>query len=148
MTSMPAISMPFKSDDLSTDPVLPEGCVPGYLAKNGGMDIPVIWVDFPLRSPQDPFHFSSAHKWTIVTIINWFAFFTTFEMSSYSISVGSMVKDVGGTTLQTAVGMSLYGWGFAVGQLVLAPITEEYGRYRIMIISVMVYTVLHLMMTL
>ncbi|WWC61559.1 uncharacterized protein I303_104143 [Kwoniella dejecticola CBS 10117] len=111
-------------------------------------DLPVIWVDFTPGSPNDPFHFSSTRKLVIMSLVLFFAFITTWEMSSYSISGNSLRSDLRVSQVQTALGLSLYGWGFAVGPLVLAPITEEYGRYLVMIISVVCYTLLHIMLAL
>nr|KIR47627.1 drug transporter [Cryptococcus bacillisporus CA1280] len=108
-------------------------------------DLIVIWVDFPPQSPEDPFHFSSSRKVIIMILVLFFAFITTWEMSSYSISTSSMRRDFGVPEVDAALGLSLYGWGFAVGPLVLAPITEEYGRYLVMVVSVVSYTILHLM---
>lgn len=99
-------------------------------------------------------------------LVLFFAFITTWEMSSYSISTSSMRRDFGVPEVDAALGLSLYGWvggrtalricdmltlfpqGFAVGPLVLAPITEEYGRYLVMVVSVVSYTILHLMLSL
>ncbi|AFR92141.1 drug transporter [Cryptococcus neoformans C23] len=111
-------------------------------------DLIVIWVDFPPQSPEDPFHFSSSRKVIIMILVLFFAFITTWEMSSYSVSTSSMRRDFGVPEVDAALGLSLYGWGFAVGPLVLAPITEEYGRYLVMVVSVVSYTILHLMLSL
>lgn len=48
------------------------------------------------------------------------------------------------TDLQAATGVSLYGWGFAIGPLCLAPISEEFGRYWTYVAAVLLYALCHL----
>lgn len=59
-----------------------------------------------------------------------------------------MCAELGCGRIQGAAGLSLYAWGFGIAPLVLAPLSEEYGRKWSYIIAVVVFTVLHLMMTL
>lgn len=73
-------------------------------------DLIVIWVDFPPQSPEDPFHFSSSRKVIIMVLVLFFAFITTWEMSSYSVSTSSMRRDFGVPEVDAALGLSLYGW--------------------------------------
>ncbi|WWC89634.1 uncharacterized protein L201_004559 [Kwoniella dendrophila CBS 6074] len=160
ITSSNAVSVPNQSTT-----VLPSGCSFGPIHRFSkhnatlvtpasvpcppdAQDLPVIWVDYPPNSPQDPFHFSKFRKIIIMVLTLFFAFITTWEMSSYSISSSSLREDLDVPQIDTALGLSLYGWGFAVGPLVLAPITEEYGRYLVMIVSVVCYTLLHILMAL
>ncbi|WWC63027.1 uncharacterized protein I303_105626 [Kwoniella dejecticola CBS 10117] len=104
----------------------------------------VIWVDFPTASKENPFFFSKRRKLGIMAVALFFANITAFETSSYSIGIPSMRRDLGATALQAATGISLYGWGFAIGPLALAPLTEEFGRYWMYIGSIASYTLVHL----
>ncbi|OCF57017.1 hypothetical protein L486_05874 [Kwoniella mangroviensis CBS 10435] len=107
-------------------------------------EVRVIWVDFPPGSQENPFFFSKRRKLGIMAVALFFANITAFETSSYSIGIPSMKRDLGATDLQAAAGISLYGWGFAIGPLAIAPLTEEFGRYWMYIISILTYTLCHL----
>ena len=59
-----------------------------------------------------------------------------------------MTRDLGNTALEAAAGLALYAWGFGIAPMVLAPLSEEYGRKWTYVIAVVIFTVLHLMLTL
>ncbi|WWC88263.1 uncharacterized protein L201_003170 [Kwoniella dendrophila CBS 6074] len=106
--------------------------------------VKVIWVDFPHKSKENPFYYSKWRKLGIMAVALFFANITAFATSSYSIGIPSMRNDLGATQLQAATGVSLYGWGFAIGPLAIAPITEEFGRYWMYIGSIFFYALFHL----
>ena len=108
----------------------------------------VIWVDFPPGDPANPLCFSKGKKLAIVGVAVYFTGITAYATSSYSIGIPSMCAELGCDRIQGAAGLALYAWGFGIAPLVLAPLSEEYGRKWSYIIAVMVFTVLHLMMTL
>lgn len=108
----------------------------------------LIWVDFPSGSPSNPFHFSPRRKMAIVAVATYFTGITAYSTSAYSIGVPSMTAELGNTALQAAAGLALYAWGFGIAPMVLAPLSEEYGRKWTYIIAVAIFTVLHLMLTL
>jgi hypothetical protein len=108
----------------------------------------IIWVDFPPGDPANPLCFTKGKKLAIVGVAVYFTGITAYATSSYSIGIPSMCAELGCTRIQGAAGLSLYAWGFGVAPLVLAPLSEEYGRKWSYIIAVVVFTVLHLMMTL
>ena len=71
---------------------------------------PIIWVDFPLKSKENPFYFSRRRKWITLGIALYFAHVTALQTSAFSIGFGSMQRDLGMTDLQAAAGVALYGW--------------------------------------
>ncbi|RXK37531.1 hypothetical protein M231_05252 [Tremella mesenterica] len=105
-------------------------------------EIRIIWVDFPPQSTKDPFHFPVWRKTAIVCVASFFTLFTAFSVSGYSIGIESMSRDLGCTTLQAQVGLGLYAWGFGIAPLVLAPISEEFGRRWAYLVAIVMYTVL------
>ncbi|WRT66787.1 uncharacterized protein IL334_003750 [Kwoniella shivajii] len=146
---------------MSTAVTLPPGCTYGpslRLTPRGvvsrqlstpsaacdGEDVRIIYVDFPLGSSENPFFFSRRRKLGIMLVALFYAMITAYETSSYSIGAPSMQRDLHATDLQAASGVSLYGWGFAIGPLMLAPLTEEFGRYWIYMGSILSYTLVHL----
>jgi hypothetical protein len=71
---------------------------------------PIIWVDFPLKSKENPFYFSRRRKWITLGIALYFAHVTALQTSAFSIGFGSMQRDLNMTDLQAAAGVALYGW--------------------------------------
>jgi hypothetical protein len=71
---------------------------------------PIIWVDFPFKSKENPFYFSRRRKWITLGIALYFAHVTALQTSAFSIGFGSMQRDLGMTDLQAAAGVALYGW--------------------------------------
>ncbi|KAL7418993.1 hypothetical protein Q5752_006677 [Cryptotrichosporon argae] len=109
---------------------------------------PVIWVGFAPRSRENPFLFPTARKVAITAVAVFFTFITAFTTSAYEMGETSMCAELGCTRLQVEAGLGLYCWGFAMFPLVLAPISEELGRRWTYAAAVVVYWLLHLMMTL
>lgn len=108
----------------------------------------IIWVDFPPGDPANPLCFTKRKKLAIVGVAVYFTGITAYATSSYSIGIPSMCAELGCDRIQGAAGLALYAWGFGVAPLVLAPLSEEYGRKWSYIVAVVVFTILHLMMTL
>ncbi|WVR06701.1 hypothetical protein IAU60_003733 [Kwoniella sp. DSM 27419] len=135
--------------------VLPAGCTYGPTLGMIGRkvvsqpteetdQVPVIWVDFPPNSQENPFSFTRRRKIVIMCVALFFANITAYQTSAYSAGFDSMKRDLGMTNLQASAGVSLYGWGFALGPLALAPLTEEFGRYWMYIGSIGTYMLCHL----
>ncbi|ORX34977.1 major facilitator superfamily domain-containing protein [Kockovaella imperatae] len=137
----------------------PRGIVSGIPKSNGtverssgltdgveapGQPVKVIWVEFPPGSPDNPFSYTRRRKIAIMFCALFFAFCTALQGAAYAQGIPSMTRDLGTTEIEALAGVSLYPWGFALGPLVLAPITEEYGRYWAYVGAVAVYTLLHL----
>jgi hypothetical protein len=84
--------------------------IPGQDLPDNAEACPIIWVDFPLKSRENPFYFSRRRKWVTMAIALYFAHVTALQTSAYSIGFGSMQRDLGMTNLQAAAGVALYGW--------------------------------------
>lgn len=137
----------------------------GQLEPERHEPVRAIWVDFPAVSPENPFFFSRKRKRAIVGVAVFFTAITAYTTSAYSIGIPSMCRDLGCTDLQGMAGIGLYAFvrstrllesffsmltvqGFGIAPLVLAPLSEEYGRKWTYVIAVAVFTILHFMMTL
>lgn len=107
----------------------------------------LIWVDFPTGSPANPFHFSRGRKLAIVAVATYFTGMSAYSTSAYSIGIPSMVAELGNNQLSSAAGLALYAWGFGIAPMILAPLSEEYGRKWTYFIAVFLFTILHLMLT-
>ncbi|WOO80564.1 Efflux pump atB [Vanrija pseudolonga] len=132
-------------------PSLPEGCAYGTLAKvdgDGKEAETVIWVEFAPGSRDNPFFFSKWRKVSITACATFFTFMTAYTTTAYSISEESMCRDLGCNNLQFASGIALYAWGFGIAPLMLAPLSEEFGRRWTYATACFLFFILHLMMSL
>ncbi|TXT07257.1 hypothetical protein VHUM_03427 [Vanrija humicola] len=134
-------------------PALPEGCSYGTLTKasSDGKEAAgetVIWVEFAPGSRENPFFFSKWRKVSITACATFFTFMTAYTTTAYSISEESMCRDLHCTNLQFASGIALYAWGFGIAPLMLAPLSEEFGRKWTYATACFLFFILHLMMTL
>lgn len=114
------VDRPHIPTSLKSIETLPPGCKYGHLPistddeTRGGIDglegTPVIWVDFPIGSPDNPFSFKPLRKKLIVIVAVFYTFMTAFASSSYFIGAGSMKADLGINQIQMASGLALYAW--------------------------------------
>ncbi|KIR24797.1 drug transporter [Cryptococcus deuterogattii 99/473] len=88
----------------------------------------IIWVSFPPNSPHNPFFFSRGRKLGITAVATCFTLLTSVNVSAYSIGEISMCRDLGISTETAAVGLGIYCFGFAITPMILAPLSEEFGR--------------------
>lgn len=56
----------------------------------------------------------------------------------------SMIRDLNCTQFQATIGLSLYALGFGVTPLLTAPLSEEFGRQPLYIVSGIVFMLMHL----
>ncbi|KAK5074222.1 hypothetical protein LTR64_006632 [Lithohypha guttulata] len=96
--------------------------------------------------PEKPLNWSKRKKWTNVLIIGFLTLLTPFGSSMFAPGVPDMMEDFHSTnvTLASFV-VSVYVLGYACGPLVIAPMSELYGRvpvYNICTFWFLVWTVL------
>ncbi|KAK8847392.1 hypothetical protein IAR55_005250 [Kwoniella newhampshirensis] len=108
----------------------------------------IIWVDFPASSPQNPFFFAQSRKYAITAVATFFTLLTSVNVGAYSISEESMKADLHLSDVLTAGGLGIYCFGFAITPLLLAPLSEEFGRKWTYVVAVGIYLLGHLMMAL
>lgn len=103
----------------------------------------VIWVDFPAHDPEDPFNFSKTRKWCITILGVLFTAEVAATASAYVPGIPSMERDLDITNHQLSLlGIAIYPLGFALPPLVLAPLSEVFGRNPMYIVCHLCYTVL------
>ncbi len=55
-----------------------------------------------------------------------------------------MTADLNCTTFQATIGLSLYALGFGLIPLVTAPLSEEFGRQPLYLVSGFIFMIMHL----
>ncbi|KAK1991194.1 major facilitator superfamily transporter [Colletotrichum falcatum] len=88
----------------------------------------------PLQWPQ-------ARKYLILALSCLATFLTAYTAGSYSPPSSLMAHDLGTSQLKVLVGITTFCIGFALSPMVLAPLSEIYGRYPVFVVSGVVYVV-------
>ena len=107
------------------------------------VDDDVIWVDFPPGDPENPFNFSKTRKWCITILGVLFTAEVAATASAYVPGIPSMERDLNITNHELSMlGIAVYPLGFALPPLVLAPLSEVFGRNPMYLVCHLCYTVL------
>ncbi|KIA75346.1 hypothetical protein HK57_00199 [Aspergillus ustus] len=79
--------------------------------------------------PANPMNWTNARKWTIIAMVSFITFLTPLASSMFAPGVPEVMQDFNSSspTLSTFV-VSVYVLGFAFGPLLVAPLSEYYGR--------------------
>ncbi|WRT64796.1 uncharacterized protein IL334_001730 [Kwoniella shivajii] len=108
----------------------------------------ILWVDFPSASPQNPFYFTQTRKYGITIVATLFTLMTSINVGAFSIGMDSLIRDLDCTREQAAIGLGIYNFGFAATPLILAPLSEEFGRRWTYVVAVILYLIFHIMIAL
>ncbi|KAI5480014.1 Major Facilitator Superfamily protein [Pseudohyphozyma bogoriensis] len=103
----------------------------------------VIWVhwDGP-DDPANPLNWPKKRKWLVSWMGIGFCTLVSATVSGYSIAAGSMETELHASRLLVTSGISLFTIMFGSAPLVLAPISEVYGRLGIYLLSSVLFTLL------
>ncbi|QDS73634.1 hypothetical protein FKW77_002189 [Venturia effusa] len=90
--------------------------------------------------PTNPKNWSGGRKWAATFVISSFTFISPVSSSMVAPALSSMVRDLGITTdIESSLVLSIFVLAYAVGPLFLGPLSEVYGRVRVIQISNMFY---------
>ncbi|KAF2456728.1 membrane transporter [Lineolata rhizophorae] len=106
----------------------------------------VVWWDEPAdRDPHNPMNWSARRKWGTIAILSMLTFTTPLASSMFAPGVPDVMQEFKNTNQQLATFVvSVYILGFAFGPLLVAPLSEMYGRmplYHISNVLFVVFTV-------
>ncbi|KAL2846722.1 major facilitator superfamily domain-containing protein [Aspergillus pseudodeflectus] len=92
----------------------------------------VTWDDNDAMNPRS---FGTTKKWIITSILSIGSLCVTCTSSMYTVTYDQLTEEFGCSRLIATLGLSFFIWGLGLGPLVLAPLSEFYGRRKIYIIS-------------
>ncbi|KAF2842930.1 MFS general substrate transporter [Patellaria atrata CBS 101060] len=88
----------------------------------------IVWWDGD-QDPHNPMNWTEKRKWTNIAILSVITFMTPLGSSFFAPGVPEVMEDFNTTDQQLATFVvSVYVLGFAFGPLVIAPLSEMYGR--------------------
>ncbi|KIJ20594.1 hypothetical protein PAXINDRAFT_66333, partial [Paxillus involutus ATCC 200175] len=105
-------------------------------------------VDFEPGDPRNPMNFSVTRKWAITVTACAFTGLAASAISTYTIGILTMTRDLNCSTFEATVGLSVYPLGFSLVPLLTSSLSEEFGRFRLYIISSLLFMLTHVMIAL
>lgn len=98
-------------------------------------------VHFHATDPENPYHMSARRKWSIVLLVASTTLCYTCTSSLYTSTYAQITREFQCSQLIATLGLSLFIGGLGLGPMVLAPLSEFYGRKPIYIVSLFLFTV-------
>ncbi|CAK7210137.1 hypothetical protein SBRCBS47491_000669 [Sporothrix bragantina] len=113
---------------------------------NGNAEFIVWWQEPVEQDSENPQNWTSRRKWSIITMLSFITFLTPLASSMLAPGVPQLLAEFGDTSDTDATFVvSIFVLGFAFGPLVIAPMSEIYGRlivYHICNSLFVVFTIL------
>lgn len=97
-------------------------------------------ITFQPNDPENAMTFPKWKKWFFTGLQAIATLATTFASSAYSGGMKQVIRYFNVSSEVATLGISLYVLGFALGPLVWAPLSEEFGRRKIFFVSFMAGT--------
>ncbi|KAI1318225.1 general substrate transporter [Xylariaceae sp. FL0255] len=119
-----------------TTPATEKGLSPSEAKKNpGGHPDPtnpdIVWWNSD-DDPANPMNWTPARKWGNVLLLSFLSFLTPFGSSAFAPGVPEIQQEFHSTSsLAATFVVSIYVLGFAIGPIIVAPLSEMYGRVLI-----------------
>lgn len=113
------------------------------ITQSEGTEIDPDIVDFD--GPDDPAHpenWSKMRKWTIVALIAAFTFISPLASSMFAPAVPELLAEFDAPqNLLASFVVSVFLLGYAFGPLVIAPLSELYGRKHLYTIAIVLFVI-------
>lgn len=100
----------------------------------GGVEAPLpdsrepIWVEWEEGDVENPYNWSTRRRWLTTIIVCFNTFICSWCGASFGSGNPSMEADLGMGRELAALALAGFPFGFALAPLVLAPLSEMYGR--------------------
>lgn len=120
-------SLPPSDHDHDDDHDLENAQPPPEPEKPAEKDPNLVEWDGP-DDPENPQNFSRVRKWVITVVMSSMTMWITFASSVFSTATVVTAKEFNVSTEVMVLGTSLTVFGFAIGPLFWAPLSELYGR--------------------
>ncbi|EST05600.1 Major facilitator superfamily [Kalmanozyma brasiliensis GHG001] len=124
------------------DPPFPASALGLTLTKSEDPD--AIYIDWPADDPENPFNWPTLRKWILVSVCFLFTACTAFNGCGYPSASYQASVDLQTTQLVYLVGNAVFLFAVAITPLMLAPLSEVYGRSPIYLTAVGFFTVLYI----
>ncbi|KAI8944955.1 polyamine transporter 3 [Xylaria longipes] len=104
----------------------------------------IVWWDGD-DDPENPMNWPTTRKWGNVALLSFLSFLTPFGSSAFAPGVPNILEEFHSTSsLDATFVVSIYVLGFAIGPLIVAPLSEMYGRvpiYNVTNVLFLIFTI-------
>ncbi|KAK2802246.1 hypothetical protein FQN50_007427 [Emmonsiellopsis sp. PD_5] len=100
----------------------------------------VDWEDE--NDPQNPRNWSLKYKGMAIGFLSWSTFVVVLYSTSYTAGLTDIAEEFETPEIIVTLGLTFYLIGLAVGSVILAPLSEMYGRKPVSVASMFVFVVL------
>lgn len=95
--------------------------------------------------PEDPKNWKMGRKWSATVLVSLFTFMAPLTSSMIAPCLDIMAKDFGVTNqVEKIMMLSIFMLAFAIGPLVFGPLSEIYGRIRVLQATNVLYLIFNL----
>ncbi len=95
--------------------------------------------------PANPKNWSIKTKWFVTFVVSGFTFISPVSSSMVAPALGAMARDLGITSeIAVQMTLSIFVLAYAIGPLAFGPLSESFGRVRILMVSNLFYMVWNL----
>ncbi|KAI3480670.1 hypothetical protein L1887_57147 [Cichorium endivia] len=119
-------------------PGLATTCEPSIRDSEDAQDEDPFLVNFEYQDPADPRTFATWRKIQILFVTMLLEFWVNVISSIYSFGAPEVATEFGISAVAARVPAAVFLFGFAVGPVICAPLSEDYGRVPVMIIGLIV----------
>ncbi|KAF7546785.1 hypothetical protein G7Z17_g8178 [Cylindrodendrum hubeiense] len=99
-------------------------------------------VIFEEGDPENPRNWPLWYRSWIIVAVSYSTWVVVVYSTSYTASIPGLVEEFGSTTTMTTLGLTTYLLGLATGSLVVAPMSELYGRRLVYLICLALWSIL------
>lgn len=111
---------------------------PPEKAADGDDETLVTW-DGP-QDPENPKNWSLKKKWIITIVVSLFTFISPVSSSMVAPALSALAADLGvKTTIEEQLTLSIFVLAYGIGPLVFGPLSESFGRVKILMLSNLFY---------
>lgn len=103
-----------------------------------------IWITFSVGDRENPRSFPRWKKWYITAMVSYYNFLASTGASGYSNASAGISDTFHVSTEVATLGLSMFVFGFSTGPLLLAPLSEYYGRRPVYIVALFVLFIFQL----
>ncbi|KAJ7722401.1 MFS general substrate transporter [Mycena metata] len=103
----------------------------------------VIYIDFEPGDMHDPANWTPQRKWIVTLVACYFAALGGATASAYALGFPSMMRELGCTHEQAALGISTFCLGFGLVPLLTSSFSEEFGRRPLYVVCIIGFTAMY-----
>ena len=104
----------------------------------------LVFVTWDDNDPLNPVNWSTKYKYYMTTMAVLMSFFAATCAGIYGQGEHQMMKEFGVSREITILGISVFPLGYGIGPLILAPLSELWGRNSVYFVSYFVFIILFL----